>query len=200
MTRKFWLFFSTVILIIMSGCAKKPVPETPPSPMTESWLMQHTKIVPNTAGNSMTITQPSFIQETRFGEGNATVHLTLAVDTHRKDDNRTDKRQEDSYLLLFSMRADRWGNFTSAIDTFGRRHSVKPYTSYIRQGLYYENLFIAIDRAWMESAASEKSTFLLLGPDSEITVVLPPVYPSALMHSFRDYQDGNTTVSPAPKE
>lgn len=179
--------FSILLLALLAGCAKKPVPETPPSPMTETWLMAHTKISPTGAEGGATITQPRLAQQVRFGEGNATVYTTLAVET-------ATKKKSDNYLLFFSMRADRWGNFTSAIDTLGLRYTVVPYTSYIRQGVYYENVFITLSGSWFESAGREAGTFLLLGPDSEISIEIPAVYPKALLHSLRRYREGNASA------
>ena len=197
MTHINWLILPLVFLAMLAGCAKKPVPELPPSPMTEAWLLAHTKISANAAGNTVTITQPALVQQTPYGEGNATVHTTLAVETSAETGNDLERENSDSYLLLFSMRADRWGNFTSAVDTLGQRHSVTPYTSYIRQGLYYENAFIALSKTWLESASGENSTLLLLGPDSEVSIILPPVYPRALLHSLRRYHDSNDSNASA---
>jgi len=197
MTRISRLFFSAVFLALLAGCAKKPVPEIPPSPMTEAWLLAHTKIAEDATGRGVTITQPALMQHARFGEGNATVYTTLAVETSVGNPDSPEPAEKDRYLLFFSMHGDRWGNFTSAVDTLGHRHPVTPYTSYIRGGVYFENVFIRLSRSWFESASRESSTLLLLGPDSEISIGLPPVYSKALLHSLRIYRESNASA-PSP--
>ena len=184
MIRSFFLLFPLLLVALMTGCAKKPVPEAVPVPMTEEYLLRHTDITLNDAGSAVTITQHSLQQQVRFGEGNATVKTTLIAVADLADENTSDR-----YILFVSMRADRWGEFTSAIDTFGLRHSVTPYTSYIRKGFYYENAFIDLSAGWFEEASREPTTLLLLGPQNEISFPLPPVYPKALLHSLRRYRE-----------
>jgi hypothetical protein len=194
------LFFSAVLLAILAGCAKKPVPEVPPSPMTEAWLLAHTKTTPNVEGPGVTIIQPALLQHSYFAEGNATVSTTLAVETAIKERHRPADGSTDRYLLIFSMRADRWGNFKTAVDTEGVYHAVTPYTSNIRRGVYYENVFIRLSKGWLETASREKSTLLLLGTDSEISISLPPVYPKALLHSLRIYRGNGDAPVPSAED
>lgn len=186
--------FSVLLLALLAGCAKKPAPEAPPSPMTETWLMAHTKISADATGERVTIIQPALMQQVRYGDQNATVYTTLTVETAAGDHNGSEQTATERYALVFSMRTGRWGDFTSALDTFGSRHAVTPYTSYIREGVYYENVYVDLSEAWCASASRETSTLLLLGPDSEISIGVPAVYPKALLHSLRRYREQNTTM------
>jgi len=172
----------------MAGCAKKPVPEPVPVPMTEAFLLKHTKIVPQKDGSAITFTQYRLRQHPRFNEQNATVNTFFIAHAAPGDQNTTFNVVTDRFLLYFSMKADRWGGFTSAQDTLGEYHTVHPYTSYIRKGVYYENLYINLDRRWLEAASHQQTTLLFLGRDTELTISIPPVYPTALLHSLEIYR------------
>ena len=105
--------------------------------------------------------------------------------------------REERFLLYVSTKADKWGGFTSAADTFGKHYDVHPYTSYIRHGVYYENVYLYLDRAWLEKASRDDAMLLLLSYRSEMSITLPPVYPKALLHAIRRYREGESAAKTA---
>jgi hypothetical protein len=183
MKRAYLSLLPIIIIALVTGCAKKPVPSEPvPDPMTEAYLLKHMRVTFKEDNLAVSIVPPSLLSQPRFLDGNATLSTTfdakILLDSHRE----ISQIKPPKYLLLFSMRAGAWGGFASAIDTAGKRHDVVPYTSYIRNGVYYENFYITLSRPWLERAKNTETELLFLGSKSEMSVTIPAVYPRALLH------------------
>ncbi|WP_345973059.1 hypothetical protein [Sulfurimonas diazotrophicus] len=170
-----------LIILLVTGCVKKPVPESVPDPMTEAYLLEHMQ-VSYPESNLVSIVPPSRLSSPRFLGERAAISTTFTVQLTLDDAGEVTDIIPTRYLLLFSLRATAWGGFKKAIDTAGKQHDVFPYTSQIRDGLYYDNFYISVPREWLEAAAQTEMTLLFLGPKGELTVSIPPVYPKALLH------------------
>ena len=182
MTRPALLFFPLVIMLLFAGCAKKPAPEPVPFPMTEAYLLQHMRVKHDPERAAVSVTPPGILSPSRLADRNATLMSTFSATIVLDDRRQASRVVAPEYLLLFSVRAAAWGGFTSALDTLGERHNVVPYTSYIRNGIFYDNFYITLTRSWLETAAGTETGLLILGPKDEISVTIPPVYPRALLH------------------
>ncbi|MHC3993797.1 hypothetical protein ACXWTF_03155 [Thiomicrolovo sp. ZZH C-3] len=149
--------------------------------MTEAYLLEHME-VSYPESNLVSIVPPSRLSSPRFLGEVAAISTTFTVQLTLDDAGEVTDIIPARYLLLFSLRAKAWGGFKSAVDTAGQQHNVFPYTSHIRNGLYYDNFYISVPRSWLESAAQTETALLFLGPKGELTVSIPPVYPKALLH------------------
>ena len=195
------LFLLPILLIVLvTGCAKKPAPEPVPYPMTEDYLLEHMQVTFKEDKQAVTVVPPSLLSHPRFLDGNATLSTTFDAEITLDSDQEISRIIPPKYLLLFSMRAGAWGGFTSAIDTAGEHHDVTPYTSYIRKGIYYDNFYIVLSRPWLEKAENTETELLILGSKGEISVTIPTVYPRALLHyidagSFLPERNATTETS-----
>jgi hypothetical protein len=174
-----WLL-PLLIIMLGTGCAKKPLPETVPDPMTEAYLLEHIE-VSYPEENLVSIVLPSRISSPRYLGERAGLSTTFNAQLTLDDRDEITDIIPPRYLLLFSLKATEWGGFNTAVDTAGKQHDVFAYTSYIRDGVYYDNYYISVPRSWLETAAQKETTLLFLGPKGELTVTIPPVYPRTLL-------------------
>jgi hypothetical protein len=201
MKRLFLLLLPIMITVWITGCAKKPAPSEPvPVPMTEAYLLKHMQVTFEDDNLSLSIVPRTIHSQPRFMDGNATLSTTFDAEITLDGHGEISQIKPPKYLLLFSMRADAWGGFTSAIDTAGKHHVVVPYTSYIRKGVYYDNFYITLSRPWLETAKNAETELLFLGSKSEMSVTIPAVYPRALLNyidagSFLPDHNTSTTAS-----
>lgn len=195
------IFFITLaFMVLIAGCAKKPGPEKEPVPMTEAFLMKHTTIRHDEAKGIVTFRQHRLQQQSHYTEHSATVSTFLIANipaTLPKDDDVWDGEQ---FLIFFSVKDTKWGGFNAASDTVTGRRAVYPFTSNIRNGVYYENDYMYVSRSWLEQASKKETTILLLGSDSDISINLPPVYPRALLHSLKAYREKTAKPAPTPEK
>lgn len=178
------LFSSLILFVLFTGCAKKPAPEPVPAQMTEAYLLKHMRTDYHAANATVDISTLGIDSTPLFMKKPAKIRTTLSAQITLGDAKEVSTFKPPKYLLLFSMRAAAWGGFTQAIDTLGKHHAVMPYTSYIRKGAFYDNFYIEVSRSWMETASTDDTELLILGPKGEVSVTIPAVYPRALLHFF----------------
>lgn len=184
MSRLLLLFYPVMLFVLFTGCAEKPAPEPVPKPMTEDYLLAHMHTGYDAANAVVTLSTPSIDSTPLFLKKSAEMRTTLSTKITLNDSEKVSTFKPPKYLLLFSMRANAWGGFTRAIDTFGEHHTVTPYTSYIRKGAFYDNFYIEVSRSWIEAASTDDAELLMLGSKGEVSVTIPAVYPRALLHFF----------------
>lgn len=176
-----------LLAFFIAGCGKKAVPEPVPDPMTEAYLLKHMRVHYDAQQRHIEIAPPALTRHAPFEEGNMTVQATLSAKVPLSDTNRT-RTDQCRYLLIFSTKAPRWLEYRRTIDTYGNRYALTPFTSQIRQGEYYENVYMELSAEWIEHAARKTSELLLLGQSHETTFKLPIVYPAALRRYLRELQ------------
>jgi len=192
MLRTILLVLPLFLIVLMSGCATKPQPATPPDEITEAYLLQHMRVTHKEKGQVVNVLPQGIVDHPRFLGGSATLQTTFDAEITLNDErSEVSAFKPPVYLLLFTMSADAWGAFRSAVDTFGKRHAVTPYTSFIRSGVYYENFYIILSRKWLEAAALSETSLLLLGAKGELSVTIPAIYPRALLR----YIDARTFLT-----
>jgi len=187
-----WLL-PLLFIVLGTGCAKKPLPETVPEPMTEAYLLEHMKVTRQPDG-LLNIVPPSRLASATFLGEPAKITTTLTAQVTLDATGEVSQFKPPKFLLLFSLNAVAWGGFTTAVDTDGKHHQVLAYTSYIRNGLYYDNFYIVLPRGWLETAAASETSLLFLGRTGELSATVPPVYPKALLH----YIDSGAFRSDSP--
>jgi hypothetical protein len=198
--RNYLYLISITLIVLMTGCAKKPHPEQEPSPMTEAFLMKHTTIKYDEAKNIVTFRQYRLRQQSQYTEHNATVNTFLIANIPATLPKHDDVWDGEQFLIFFSVKDTKWGGFNAATDTVNGRRAVYPFTSNIRDGAYYENDYIYVNRSWLEQASKKMTTILLLGSDSDISINIPPVYPKALLHSLKAYREQTAKAAPKPEK
>lgn len=168
------------LLLLVGGCAKKPAPPPPPSPMTVDYLLAHMQVKDHPAFSQTTIEPLPLVQHLRFHDANATLTAALIAQIDTASRNGSHPCTPVNYLLLFTLKATAWGAFDTAIDTLGNRLRITPYSSNIRQGIFYDNFYLTLSRDWLEKAAKENVEILLVNKKHELGFTLPTVYPEAL--------------------
>ncbi len=183
----------SLMLWLLTGCGKKPVPEPVPSPMTEAYLLKHMRVAPEPKLHRTSIAVLDLARPLTFHDANATLYATLLAQVPaagtKHDCTRT------TYMLLFSFHAGAWGEFTEAIDLFGRRYIVHPYTSYIRQGKFIDNFYLEMPADALRRTAASDTDFLIMNRSDGIDFSLPRVYPAALLHYLESFCRENNASS-----
>lgn len=161
--------------------------------MTESYLLSHMQVQYDAKQGVVMVKPLSIVSTPRFLDANATLQTSLFAEIPVDSSKSPLEEKPPRYRLFLSMRAVAWGGFTRAIDTLGASHTVQPYTSYIRQGQFFENVSISLTRDWLEAAAGEEAELLIMGPKGEVSVLMPTVYPAALLRYVDEsrYRDIN---------
>jgi hypothetical protein len=179
------LLVTAALLSLLGGCAKKPVPEPVPSPMTEAYLLEHMRAVPDPRLGWVSIAPLSVVQRFRFLETNATLVGTLTARVPGSLETPTCEKTR--FLLFFSLRAAAWGGFRYALDIDGNRFEVEPYTSYIRQGIFYDNFFLEVPPEWVHKASQNDADLLLMDHGHDMGFTLPTPYAAALLHYLEKF-------------
>lgn len=171
------------LIFWFAGCApKQPEPDTAPSPMTEEYLRTHMSIVHLPHLQRTQIETPPIRMSTVFAEANATLVIRPAIEVYDPPSVLKPK-----FHVIVSIIGYAWGEFDEAIDLQGKRWSVQPFTSSIRDGIYYETFTIPLEREWFAHFATGDPTLLLLG-ERELTVTIPAVYLQALSACFDEWK------------
>ncbi len=182
MKRKYFPALALLIVFFISGCTKQPAITAVPNPMTMEYLLKHMKTTYDSSQTVRTVFPPPIYASSKLCGNNAKSSLIVSAQQGLSADNEGNVTKNTEFLLLFTIESHQWNNFEYAIDSDGDHHRLFPYTSYIRQGNYFENYYLQADRAWIERCTREDTSLLLIGKTCEILIDIDHLYPAALLH------------------
>lgn len=172
-----------VLILLIAGCAKQPVPEIVPHPMTEAYLLKKMQVVHLPHLKRTKIQPPKIIQHVRLADANATLALHVVIEDF------DDPKKAPLYQIVGHLSGGTWGEFKHALDLRGQFWRVHPFTSSIRKGVYHETFYIVVGHEWFTHFAHNDPTLLLLGKTHELSITIAPVYLSAALTYYDRWRD-----------